>query len=317
MGNIQTNIVRLVLISVFLASFSLSFSQTKGNDISKDKLVSAINGTYPISHFGGEEVIFINKQNKKENINGDEAAYGLFPQLIEKYRYTDYSIRKLKNKIYQIENCCTKHKITLIESDDEDIISEIQEIFSEDDCTACIRKPIIKNIEHSKDDLESTIAALIKGFVKKDAATINKYIYNNQLITLYKIGMPGIYSKEEKVDFEHPPIFWLYQDYTADYNLRYEEVPVYDCYTEGWTKEPGLYCSANSDTLLSYTVKFQIDNMNLKAEDDYRLFKELEKKSKKVVLINEEGNSLVLYLTLINNKWYLTVFDGLSIDCSA
>jgi len=45
-------------------------------------------------------------------------------------------------------------------------------------------------------------------------------------------------------------------------------------------------------------------------------FKEIESNSHRIVLIDKEGGVLIFYLTLIDNKWYLTVLDRVSGDCS-
>jgi len=46
-------------------------------------------------------------------------------------------------------------------------------------------------------------------------------------------------------------------------------------------------------------------------------FKEIEGKSHRIVLVDNEGGELIFYITLINNKWYLTILDRVSSHCSA
>jgi hypothetical protein len=85
-----------------------------------------------------------------------------------------------------------------------------------------------------------------------------------------------------------------------------------------WSKV-GLYCDTTKlDTLLSSTAK----NLKKWREDDIpdlkiKSFEELEKKSKRIVISDKEGGELVFYLTLIDNKWYLTILDRVTSDCSA
>lgn len=45
-------------------------------------------------------------------------------------------------------------------------------------------------------------------------------------------------------------------------------------------------------------------------------FTALEIKSRRIVLANNNGNELILYLTYLNNKWILTIIDKATCDCS-
>ena len=72
------------------------------------------------------------------------------------------------------------------------------------------------------------------------------------------------------------------------------------------------------DNLLSETAI----NLNKNREENIPTetieeFKKVESKSRRIVLIDSEGGELIFYITLINKKWYLTIFDRVSSDCSA
>jgi len=45
-------------------------------------------------------------------------------------------------------------------------------------------------------------------------------------------------------------------------------------------------------------------------------FIDLEEKSRRVVVADNNGKELIVYLTYINNKWVLTVIDKATCDCS-
>ena len=45
-------------------------------------------------------------------------------------------------------------------------------------------------------------------------------------------------------------------------------------------------------------------------------FNDLEVKSRRVVVANNNGNELIFYLSYINNKWVLTIIDKATSDCS-
>ncbi len=90
------------------------------------------------------------------------------------------------------------------------------------------------------------------------------------------------------------------------------------CDSENWYKI-GLYCDTTQrDDLLSKTAlnlnKYRDENIPIKTIQDFKI---LESKSRRIVLIDNEDGELIFYITLINNKWYLTILDRVSSDCSA
>jgi hypothetical protein len=84
-----------------------------------------------------------------------------------------------------------------------------------------------------------------------------------------------------------------------------------------WDKH-GLYCDTiQKDTLLSGTpqnlIKYRGDEI---ADAEVQKLKQLEAKSRRIVLARA-GRDFIFYLTLIDNKWYLTAIDRITTDCSA
>ena len=158
----------------------------------------------------------------------------------------------------------------------------------------------------------------MKAFKEKDASTINSLIPKDKgLIVLFKPGTMNKYGKTDQIDFEKPlPEYLPNYHFVTDYKIKFESLPVYDCEALKWSKY-GLYCySVNIDSLLSGIAvnlnKFGGDSI---PESELKNFVDLEKNSRRIVL--SEKGELVFYLTLINDKWYLTILDTVTSDCGA
>jgi len=174
--------------------------------------------------------------------------------------------------------------------------------------------------EIKKGNLESIIVQVVKAFKEKDAPTLNSLIIKDKgLIVLFKPGTMVKYGKTDRIDFEKPvPEYLPNYHFVTDYKIKFENLPTYDCEAMKWSKQ-GLYCdSVNIDSLLSGTAvclnKFGGDSIS---DSEIKSFVDLEKNSRRIVLSDNDKGELVFYLTLINNKWYLTILDTVSSDCGA
>ena len=97
--------------------------------------------------------------------------------------------------------------------------------------------------------------------------------------------------------------------------FRYETLPEFDCGKFEWN-EMGIF----TDTT---TVHHQLtDIMGFLAEyedvqysaEEVGAMKALEANSRKVIFT---PNDLIMYVTRLNGKWYLSVVDIATLDCSA
>jgi hypothetical protein len=46
------------------------------------------------------------------------------------------------------------------------------------------------------------------------------------------------------------------------------------------------------------------------------VYTNLENKSRRIVIAENSGNELIIYLSYINKKWVLTIIDKVTSDCS-
>ncbi|MGV8139243.1 MAG: hypothetical protein AB2L20_28960 [Mangrovibacterium sp.] len=178
---------------------------------------------------------------------------------------------------------------------------------------------IILSFKTDENEFDNTIIRVVKAFKEEDGSTLNGLINNNiGLIVLFRRGIPDEYLKTDKIDFEHPiPEYLPYSDFSTNFKIKYQSLPIFDCDSMKWSKS-GLYCDTTKiDYLLSTTARNLEANKGVKVPDsEIKSFVEIENKSRRIVLTDQEGGELVFYLTMIENKWYLTILDRVTSDCS-
>jgi len=177
-----------------------------------------------------------------------------------------------------------------------------------------------ERIQAQSEKLDISIIEIIKAFDSKDSDKINQYIHPAYgLIVLFRRGVMDEFEKTDKIDFKNPvPEYLPYFPFKLDLKIKYQTLPTHDCDSENWNKI-GLYCdTTRRDNLLSKTAlnlnEYRDENIPIKKIQDFKI---LESKSRRIVLIDNEDGELIFYITLINNKWYLTILDRVSSDCSA
>ena len=97
--------------------------------------------------------------------------------------------------------------------------------------------------------------------------------------------------------------------------LKYSKLPTFDCVK--WTKTGAFVDTTYTDHLLSKIAR----NLNKEIKGAVPASKineyyQLENKSRRIVIADNEGAELIIYLSFINNKWALTIIDKVTCDCS-
>ncbi len=176
-------------------------------------------------------------------------------------------------------------------------------------------------LKTTNNGLEKTIFKVIKAFEENDEIALNKLILRDKgLIILFRPGSMDRYIKINNIDFTNPiPSYLPYSSFQTSFKLVFESLPTFDCGTMNWSKN-GLYCDTTKRSdLLSRTAINLKNYAGEKGISDVEInaFKQLEKYSRRIVLSDNEKGELIFYLTLVNKKWYLTILDRVSSDCSA
>ena len=169
-------------------------------------------------------------------------------------------------------------------------------------------------------ELENTIFSILKAYSDKDEATLNSFI--NEETGLYVLFRRGVFDEFEKtmhIDFDNPvPEYFPYFGFEMFGKIHYEALPQFDYESESWNKTGLFVDTTYVDNLLSETAKnlveYRGDNIEAKL---IRQFEEIESKSFRIILVDQNGGEFIFYLTKLNDKWVLTIIDRVSSDTSA
>ena len=166
-----------------------------------------------------------------------------------------------------------------------------------------------------------TVQQIVIAFSKQDSATISKYV--NKKLGLYQLDRIGIfdhYNHFKAFSFSattYPEVLFRQSKNVNVLPLHYANLPTWDCEKEVWSKKGLFVDTTKTDHLLSKICKdrnkYIPDNIPNKT---IQFIYDLETKSRRLVLYDNNGVELVFYLSYLNDKWYLTIVDNVSSDCS-
>jgi hypothetical protein len=166
-------------------------------------------------------------------------------------------------------------------------------------------------------DFSRTLNKIVPALSRRDSITLSDYIDKTTgVYILNRIGVVDTYKHYATLGFSdtiYPNVpFYDGVKLTA---LNYSRLPGFDC--EKWTKTGTFVDTTQTDHLLSkiaeYLNKEVKDKVPVKTIND---FYKLENKSGRIVIAENKGNELIIYLSFINNKWVLTIIDKVTCDCS-
>ena len=184
---------------------------------------------------------------------------------------------------------------------------------------ACLLLAVGTAFTQSKQQkFEQAVTEIMACLAKDDLASVNKkYIHPAlELFVVYRMGVPDIFYRTttlEKDSVYSAPYF-----YTAALEAKKRQLKLsavaFDCDKERWTKN-GFFYEKSVPPLLSNIVAFLRDYESVATPQmTLDVIKTIESCSYRVV---DTESNIVFYLTWTNNEWYLTVFDLVSMDCSA
>lgn len=172
--------------------------------------------------------------------------------------------------------------------------------------------------QNKQQKFEQAVAEIMEYLAKDDLVTINKkYIHPTyELFVIYRMGVPDIFYRIatlEKDSAYSAPYFYTAALKPKKRVLKLAAVD-YDCNHERWGRN-GFFYQQNVPEQLSNIVTFMKQYEGVETEAaTLEAIRVIEKSSYRIV---DSESSVVFWLSWINNKWYLTVFDLVSMDCSA
>lgn len=166
-------------------------------------------------------------------------------------------------------------------------------------------------------DFTNTVKEVVSALSKRDSVRLSKYINKKTgVYILYRIGVRDSYSNYTTLGFSDStyPNMPFYDDVKLT-RLQYAKLPAYDC--EKWSKTGTFVDTTRTDHFFYNAAKKQTEYADDKIPDaEIKKFYALESISRRVVIAAAEGNELIFYLSYMNGKWWLTIIDKLTCDCS-
>jgi hypothetical protein len=168
---------------------------------------------------------------------------------------------------------------------------------------------------------KKTLNDVVLLLIKKDSVGLLKYVDKNTgVFLIYRPGTMDTYSNVKALCFKEEifPTISVASDIKAKIIKYTKTLPEFSCENERWSKAGCFVDTTKIDHMLSNTAKSMVEYMGMMiSEKTITDLNELEMKSRRIVIVAPGGNSLVLYLGYFNQKWYLTIIDLVSGDCSA
>lgn len=141
------------------------------------------------------------------------------------------------------------------------------------------------------------------------------------LYLVYRPGAMDTYHPMKKLDNEYP---YRLEDHPVNatglkrYPLAYGKLPVFNCDNNTWNKR-GFY----ADTLKRFSPVSQIVAFRKQYEEleitksEMNAIRLIEKGSRKVIYTGRSGDGIIFYLYHSKGKWFLSIIDIVTTDCSA
>jgi len=174
--------------------------------------------------------------------------------------------------------------------------------------------------EKKEQDFNIAVKEVIQAFSKQDSRLLSRYIHKETgILLLHRIGVFDTYTRYTKINFSdssYPSALFRTPNKIKSYPLQYDHLPKIDC-EKGWNKNGLFVDTTKTDHLLSKICKernkWHLDTIPAKK---IKYFISLENRSRRVVLVNHHTWDLIFYMTYIDGKWYITIFDTATSDCS-
>jgi hypothetical protein len=172
--------------------------------------------------------------------------------------------------------------------------------------------------QNKEADFRTTLQAVVQKIISKDSAGLAKYIDKNTgVYLLHVVGVFENYDHFTTVGFKdssYPRILFITEVKKAA-PLQYGRLPEYDCMQ--WNKKGTFVDTTLNDHFLTKIALGQKRNSGKQVSQaslgDMTI---LESRSRRVVIVQDDLKWLIFYLSYIDNRWVLTIYDQATGDCS-
>lgn len=171
-------------------------------------------------------------------------------------------------------------------------------------------------------DFKKACGDLLKSISKKQLTGLNSFVDPTYgVYVLFRTGAMDEYKNFKKLDGDRPFIFDEHPITAADlkkYSMQYGKLPSYDCGDAVWKKRGYVADSAKIYKPLSDIVAFRLKYEKEKiSKKDNEAIKFAEQNSRKIVFTSSKGDGIIFFMSYINGKWWLSIIDTVTTDCSA
>lgn len=168
---------------------------------------------------------------------------------------------------------------------------------------------------------EKAVKEVVLKLTNADSAGLAKYLDKNTGVYLiYRMGISNTFKNFSTISFNdssYPNLLFFHEKIKIS-KLKYASLPRYNCDDNTWSKKGTFVNPKKIDHLLSNTARAnKKDNPGNISQKTIVNFNNLEIKSRRIVMTSDDGNDLIFYLSYINKKWFLTIIDTVTTDCSA
>ncbi len=192
-------------------------------------------------------------------------------------------------------------------------------------------KNVIKKLMtkiHEKVHFVQTAKAVVEAVAERNTQKLRSLVHPE--IGLYVIVKTGIapaainigtaFTLEDEHIKRGDATYWfsLRKGYYLNHSLQFsDKLPSFDCRTSQWDRT-GFYANIdkpdfsvlNAERFSAMVTAIELDPKEAKRLED------LGKKSRRVILVDNQAGHLVFSLTLVNGRWYLSAIDLQEDDCS-
>lgn len=171
-----------------------------------------------------------------------------------------------------------------------------------------------------EDQFKVAVREIILAFSKQDSSKISKFIDKKQgIYLLHRVGVFDNYDHFQSITFSnssYPEILFKSAKGILQTTIEYSTLPTYDCEKE-WSKKGLFVDTTKTDHIISEICKSRNEHRpDTISTKTIQSFYNLENKSRRIVLYDINKKELVFYVSYLKGKWYLTIIDYVTSDCS-